>query len=214
MSSESFAWLPEYECGIRVIDADHHQLFDLVAELNERAAGGTADDDLSGVIERLIHYVNEHFAREERIMAAAGFPEFDSHILDHHYATDVIYAVRDLYRHDRDSLDLEKVAKFFRDWLREHILGNDRQYIPYVRGEKKGVQPQTPTREPVAAGRFTDFASLTLHVPPSRTEVLRGCAAVLSRDNEAADRLIALIDELMAGPDAKRMAIVAEKFKK
>lgn len=198
MSQDFFEWLPEYETGIRVIDGDHRHLFELARALDDFAAAGTTGPLLGQTIDRLITYVDEHFAREERIMAASGFPEFDAHLVEHRRATDVIYAIRDLYHEAPDDLDVKKVATFFRDWLKHHILDSDRRYVPYVRGEKPGAAA-VPRPAPLA-DHVPKLVDVHLQVPADKEAALRKCAQLLSRAGDATNRLEHLLGELAAHP--------------
>lgn len=212
MSQDFFRWLPEYETGIRVIDGDHRHLFELARTLDDFAAAGTAGPDLGQLIDRLVAYVDEHFAREERIMAAGGFPDFDKHLVEHRRATEVIYAIRDLYAHEPDDLDVKKVAAFFRDWLKRHILDSDQRYVPYVKGEKPGVRLAPRPGPEAAPEQALKLIDLHLQVPADKEAVLRACARLLSRPGEAAARLEKAVAELSAQPAPS--AAVARAFRR
>ncbi|PIW28988.1 MAG: hypothetical protein COW30_06125 [Rhodospirillales bacterium CG15_BIG_FIL_POST_REV_8_21_14_020_66_15] len=212
MSQDFFEWLPEYETGIRVIDNDHRGLFELARILDDFAASGERGEELGQLIDRLIRYADEHFAREERFMAAAGFPHFDEHTAEHRRATEVIYGIRDVYLSVPDDLDIEKVAVFFRDWLKHHILDSDKQYVPFVRGEIAGTGPRP---RPVATSFQPEaFVEVRARVPENKEEILRKCAQVLNRADDGCDRLEALIREISTDPGPEHLAFVARAFRR
>lgn len=211
-TSDFFEWRPEFETGIRIIDGDHKQLFDLAKALNDQAALKQPAPDLAPLIDRLVTYVDEHFAREERIMAGGGFPGFDAHVEEHRRATEVIYAIRDVYRADPSDLNVAKVAAFFRDWLKHHIMGNDQQYVPYVKGEKPGVNIAIPTNSNPKP--WVNFVTVEIQVPAEKESQLRQCARILSHVGDATERLDALLAELPGAPSPGRLAYVARTFRK
>ncbi len=210
MTDTFFEWRAEYETGIRLIDSDHKQLFDLAKALNEEARAPQADRDIAPLIDRLVAYVDAHFAREERIMAKSGFPQFDAHVAEHRRATEVIHAIREIYRRAPSDLNVKKVAMFFRDWLAHHIMGNDQRYVPYVRGEKPGIKFQSQARD--APRPWVDFVSVTVDVPADREAALRKCARLLSHVGPDTERLEACLADLADGPSPGRLAFVAKAF--
>ena len=77
-------WHDSYACGEPTIDAEHEELFRLaniligasLRQAQDRAAFAAA-------IERLLEHIARHFADEERILAAHGYPRLAAHAAAH-----------------------------------------------------------------------------------------------------------------------------------
>ena len=68
-----FEWGPDLEIDHGLIDADHRQLVELVNELHTATSQGQGQEVVASVMERLITYTRQHFAREEQGMEARRF---------------------------------------------------------------------------------------------------------------------------------------------
>jgi len=85
----------------------------------------------SEAVSSLIHYAYVHFATEERYLAQANYPDIKAHILEpcwFHYETlELSLKVHEGTQDNR--LDL---LRYLEKWYSLHVLGIDRQYIPYL----------------------------------------------------------------------------------
>lgn len=124
-------WTPDMAVGEPSIDHDHRIL---VALVNQVWCPGTADDAIAieFVLDELLGYTAFHFAREEDLMARAGYPDLEEHKAIHRA---MIQEVRQLQRRlARFTPNLgADLQEFLGDWLMGHILSEDRRYIPYLR---------------------------------------------------------------------------------
>lgn len=122
-------WTPQLSTGVEVLDEHHRAIFQWLAELEH----ATVDQrTLFGVyaITRLKHYMREHFATEEAMMKAAGYPRLAEHMAEH--AT---------FRARLGELQLkcisedisEETVRFLQDWLTHHIAEVDMAYVPYLK---------------------------------------------------------------------------------
>lgn len=127
-------WTPGMTVGIANVDAQHRELFvrlnDLVTALR-RGAGGAELDRVIGFLEG---YVRHHFAEEEELMQAAGYPGCDGHRRLH---ADFVARLDAVKRRlaagdgDREALSAE-LHLHLRDWLVHHIIGADRAFGRYA----------------------------------------------------------------------------------
>ncbi len=121
-------WSPKYEVGIRFIDGQHRQMFDLV----NRALEGVREEqdlgDLVAVLRDLVRLTEHHFGSEERLMAEHG-AQADHHRGEHR---DLLEGLRSF----TERLDADTVGEcsaFLRDWLLRHIESTDRPFAAFLR---------------------------------------------------------------------------------
>lgn len=126
-----FEWKPEYSVGNKAIDADHQSLFALIRELE---ATDISDGYLDHILWRLEQYAAGHFAREEALMRAGGYPDLDEHTAQHRAFVEWLDTVKATYRRAAESPFQigDIVNKFLENWLIHHILEEDMQYRDHI----------------------------------------------------------------------------------
>lgn len=130
----------EFLVGIEQIDREHRRLFEIAGKVHDALVVGT-DDAISAAraaVEELLDYTSTHFANEEALMEAAGYPELDAHKKLH----------RHLLSHARDmSIRAEggdhyvpvDLSQFLYGWLVDHIQANDKKFGEFQRQEGSPV---------------------------------------------------------------------------
>ena len=168
-------WSDEYKCHIASIDDDHRMLFHIVNALHDDIAGNAAHKQVASTITALIEYVELHFSREEKQLASHGYPGLEAHKKLHKALKDRVYSIKHLYDTDPGHLDVDKVLNFLKDWLISHILKNDFNYVPYLRGQAKRGAIETDT--------------VSVAVPPAKVPLIHTCAEVLTEGGRVARAL-------------------------
>ncbi len=191
-----FPWSPDYCVGIRLIDNDHKDLVDTVNELHDAIENWQADEAVGRSLTMLANYVRDHFAREEQLMADYGYPELAAHQDLHAALRRRVHAIRLVHASEPLRIDPARLLDFLRDWLVNHILKSDLQYVPYMTGEASspGKASETPAAQPAA--EKTGRVEVMLEVPPDKVQVLRRCAILLRKGGTRAQRLEELTDPL------------------
>ena len=130
-------WTVEYSTGIPKIDSQHAYLFELANRLARALASGRSDEVLANIVQELNEYVNTHFAYEESVMQQAHYDSFVQHQAMHKKMREQLaeYVVQ----LQNKTLSAQALSKFLEVWLTEHILHEDRAYIPAVAAS--GYQP-------------------------------------------------------------------------
>jgi hemerythrin len=131
-----FEWSDKYSVNIREIDNQHKKLIGMVGQLNTAMRQGKGKDTLGQILLDLIQYTRTHFADEERIMKAGGYPDYEAHKAKHRRMTDKVAEVYRQYQDGRTTMTLE-VMTFLEDWLDKHIMGTDKKYGPFLNA--KGI---------------------------------------------------------------------------
>lgn len=131
-------WSDDYLVGIAAIDQDHKTLFTLVNRLHQRVEKGEDEDAIGEALDGLIDYIDTHFAREERYMEECGYPDLVGHTRKHRSLARTVHSLKIMFDDDPPALSSDEILSFLRDWLTNHILKSDMDYVPYVTGRKKG----------------------------------------------------------------------------
>lgn len=124
-------WSEAMSVGNQHIDEQHMILIDTI---NQLATAESQNDRpvLAMIIDELVSYASFHFFFEERLMADAAYPELERHRSIHQGFSQWIVNVREEFTQHRRSQVGERILVFLRDWLRNHILAEDRLYVPYI----------------------------------------------------------------------------------
>lgn len=118
--------------GVQSLDSDHQRLLGLLNELDLSIATGTGGEEIASVLDRLTHYVTEHFGREEALMRAVGYPDVDSHIRAHGVLTGQVRDITQRHRTNPEAIRERAVMGFLVSWLTTHIMGRDKLYSPFL----------------------------------------------------------------------------------
>ena len=134
-----FNWSQDMSVGVELIDSDHQALIGLINELHD-AVEGQDNPSLPGdTFDRLIEYVERHFAREEAVMQACDYPNTRPHRVQHDRFTHEMRNLRARYVGDDATEAAEELLDFLKTWLRRHILVEDMAYRSYVEGNEEAI---------------------------------------------------------------------------
>jgi hemerythrin len=126
-----FAWKETYSIGVPEIDTQHRRLFSLADELYAAMNDGKGKALMEKVLKNLIDYTKTHFAAEERLMQRCKYPEYQPHKRQHDELTKQVLQLQRDFEAGKTALTIE-VMQFLNTWLRQHIGGSDRRYVPFV----------------------------------------------------------------------------------
>lgn len=120
-------WSDAMSVGHPVLDRDHQMLIGLVNQMS-LPANRCDRTVLEFVLDELLGYASAHFMREEEHLRRIGFDGIERHEAIHRDLVDELRTIRANFYEGNDSLG-DKVANFVADWLRNHILLEDRKYV-------------------------------------------------------------------------------------
>lgn len=124
-------WRPEYSVGDDAFDADHKIIFDLIGVFRDTAK----DEDIVSLLDiafnKLMDYMDEHFAREEQFMREINYPAINAHHAQH---GEMETQLRSLYeRHNAgDTAVAADMIAFLDSWWHRHILEEDMAYARFA----------------------------------------------------------------------------------
>jgi len=127
----AFRWTERYSVNVAAIDDQHKRLFTIINELNDALAHGEGAAVAEPVLQKLVDYAQVHFAAEEALLEEYKFPATGAHRAEHDKFTQSIAKFREDYRAGKPGVPVSLML-FLQDWLKEHILVNDKAYTSFL----------------------------------------------------------------------------------
>jgi hemerythrin len=125
-------WNEDLNVGIDSIDEQHRQLIKLINDLHEVIRDQNPSSEVAKVLEALVAYVDFHFADEERLIAAAHYPDLDAHRDLHQWLRGQVMAYVDDYTANPRAVMAAELFEFLSDWLICHIMSEDMRFRPWL----------------------------------------------------------------------------------
>jgi hemerythrin-like metal-binding protein len=133
-------WTPEFSVGVDSIDTDHKVLISLLNQLDDAITRGDPRTTVQQVLDALYDYTVYHFSREESLMRACGYPDYDAHVRTHSTLRAQVADIRERYARNPDSIHAREVLSFLKNWLSAHIVGRDHLYAPFMASRRADVE--------------------------------------------------------------------------
>lgn len=125
-------WSDKYSLGIETIDNQHKELFRLANEAYDLLKNEfylDKYDEVVRLIEELKNYAIYHFKTEEKYMLDIEYKKTFSHKVIHNQFVEKVNSI-DLEKMDENQEEyLISILQFIVDWIENHILKVDRQYV-------------------------------------------------------------------------------------
>jgi diguanylate cyclase (GGDEF)-like protein/hemerythrin-like metal-binding protein len=140
-------WHSAYECGNELVDRGHRQLFADANELLSAILCEREESRVDTIVDTLTADVLQHFADEEAIILAAGYPGAAEHVVLHRQLVTQARRLLDDYRAGKQGVgDVFQFLAY--DVVTRHMLGADRAFFPYLRAH--GAKPAGNREAPLA----------------------------------------------------------------
>ncbi len=125
-------WRGAYESGQLNLDAQHKGLFEHANALLSAVIGDRPKDEIVPLIDALLADLLAHFADEEMVFRAAGYPEADHHVELHR---DLVAQAKEMGNNFTSGrLEVGSLFNFLAyDVVSKHMLSEDRKFFPYLR---------------------------------------------------------------------------------
>lgn len=129
----ALAWRDAMSVGIKAIDDDHQQLISLINQFSDIVhsspdLGGKAESAVRSILGRLQSYTVEHFQREERLQAEAGYDGLAENRAHHLALTKTLNSMIERFTggaHAAKPLSAKELSAFLNSWLVDHIIKVD-----------------------------------------------------------------------------------------
>lgn len=120
-------WEDNLSVGVQEIDAQHKVMIGILNELNDSMMLGQPRDKTKSLLHRLVSHAREHFAAEEAMMGETGYLRLEEHREQHRELIRKILIYVGRFERGEATLNLY-LMDFLRDWLKIHILEEDKAY--------------------------------------------------------------------------------------
>lgn len=122
---------------VGVLDDDHKKMVAMIDDLFSSIQDGRGKNAVANILDKLVVYTVEHFAREEALFDKTGYPDAAPHKKAHAEMTKRVLAYQQKYRDEKTDALVVEIANFLWTWLVDHDLTFDKKYSPYL--NSKGV---------------------------------------------------------------------------
>jgi len=127
-------WGHTYSIGNDLVDNQHKKLMELINTLH-RIESGESDEDINDVLNELVNYTVYHFKSEEELQQKHNYPGYEAHKEIHKQLVSEVSKNLELLRTGDEAIK-EKLMIFLTDWLKDHILGEDKKLGLYLQQQK------------------------------------------------------------------------------
>ncbi len=131
-------WNDRMSVSVGIFDDDHKKLVTMLNALFDAVQAGKGKDALGKILDGLIEYTKNHFAREEDYMTKNGYPDLAAHRKEHEELTKQVIEVQKKYHSGSTATLSMEVMNFLKNWLIKHIQGTDKKYGPFFNA--KGIR--------------------------------------------------------------------------
>jgi len=129
-------WIPAYSVKIKKFDEQHEKLVDLINQLHAAMKSGQGVTVIGIIIQSLVQYTYTHFADEIKLLQENGYPETVLQKAEHEKFVKELVSFQQQY-HDGSVMLTMNVLMFLKEWLINHIQGEDKKYSPFLNA--KGI---------------------------------------------------------------------------
>ena len=131
-------WNEKFSVGVKKIDDQHQIFFDLINKLEGLTSQKNFLDSLPRLLNEIVEYATLHFKTEEKLMAEISFPNLTKHHELHEtIKKDIYLECKKVIEKEPTTMDIIWLYNYLKEWVKTHILEEDRKYIPYVNKKHK-----------------------------------------------------------------------------
>ncbi len=127
-------WKSSYRSGQPLIDAEHHELFELTNKIVANMVEQDTDAGILPQVRELIAHVHAHFSHEEKMLQAAGYPSAAQHGEIHRQLLGRAQELADQFERGAGSAT-EMLGFLIYDVVAKHMLKEDRKFYPWLKGK-------------------------------------------------------------------------------
>jgi len=129
---ELMPWSKKLMVGINLIDEQHMELVKMINELHRAMKMKKGAKESSRILENLANYTVYHFGSEEELFEKYKYPERHAHKEFHDNLVAKVLEFKVEFEKGKASLSMDLMT-FLTDWLRNHILKTDKEYVPFLK---------------------------------------------------------------------------------
>jgi len=129
-------WRDTYSVGVEKFDNQHKRLIQILNDLLDAMHSGMAHVILVNKLNELVDYAHTHFSDEEDLFDLHDYPQKEEHRKQHKELLAQALKLREDLAKGSIVITLQ-TTDFLKDWLINHILGDDMEYTSFFK--EKGV---------------------------------------------------------------------------
>jgi hemerythrin-like metal-binding protein len=133
-STPSIEWSPDLAIGVDALDEDHQVLLQLISHGRQLLEVEDSGAKTAFILRELRAYSESHFAREEIVMQACGYPELENHKQVHQMLLQKIEAL--CVSQQQGKLRTTDFAEFLGSWWEDHVRIMDQAITPHCAGKE------------------------------------------------------------------------------
>ena len=120
-----FVWKPEFDLGIPAVDAEPGRFFEIANQLHAATSAGAPPAEMDAISDELLSFASAHFAHEEQLLAEM-----------HYIGVGIQRTMHERFMQELGNLPGASfpcdALRVLEDWMLNHILGTDRQYVAWM----------------------------------------------------------------------------------
>ncbi|WP_320009337.1 bacteriohemerythrin [Maridesulfovibrio sp.] len=121
----------DFSVNVRAIDVQHKKLVGMINGLHKAMRDRASDTVMKRLVEELKNYTVDHFSTEEKLFERFGYPQTPAHKELHVQFVDQVREFESALISGKAKVTMD-VMHFLKDWLVEHIQGEDRKYTAFL----------------------------------------------------------------------------------
>ncbi|BHH82356.1 bacteriohemerythrin [Desulforhopalus sp. 52FAK] len=125
-------WSKDLTIGIEEIDKQHQKLVELLNKQHRSMRIGGGNEDPAAILKELLSYTEYHFRSEEKLFAKFNYPKQDEHIKRHKELIEKVTHFQQQVEDGSASVNMD-LMDLLSDWLTNHILKDDKDYVEYCK---------------------------------------------------------------------------------
>jgi len=122
-------WKPEHSVGIQEIDDQHKKVIEIISRVERAVKLQRGWREVVYDIVDLRVFAKSHFEFEEGLMRMYEYKNYAKHVEEHQY---FFTKLTEIESKSISNLVEAELLKFLRDWLKEHILVEDKSYAEHI----------------------------------------------------------------------------------
>jgi hemerythrin len=129
-------WSNKLSVGVWQLDSDHVILIGLINQLYDAMSEGHGEELFETILATLKEYTVYHFSREEALMKAHKYPDYEDHKGYHEKLIGHLNEFTARYALDKSGVTTSEIEQFLQGWLINHIKKADFEYKPFMPPEQ------------------------------------------------------------------------------
>ncbi len=131
-------WSENLSVRVDTMDAQHKKLIAMINELNDAMKKGKGKEVVGKILDGLVSYTVTHFAAEEKLMAAAGYPKLGEHKAEHQKLISQVSEFQKKFNSGNTAISIDLMT-FLTKWLTSHIEQVDKQYGAHMNSKSSAA---------------------------------------------------------------------------